>query len=220
MTSGLTAFYFRSIRAHHSLESPPGFEERRQIGISARPQGDQPPIGEPCPGHLDSRFRGNDEGNGFRSNARNDVSFLDSAGTCIYTYSVNTRIDISETRACHCLAARRQARAITRTFEEKLRPHGLRATQFSILAVLTLKGTTTVRALADVLGLERTTLTRVSGVLERKGLVSTEKSSDARQRPLCITPTGRRTLENAFPAWKEAQELVESRLAGPVRQLG
>lgn len=121
---------------------------------------------------------------------------------------MDTAIDISETRACHCLAARRQARAITRIFEEKLRPHGLRATQFSILAVLTLKGTTTVKALAEVLGLERTTLTRVSGVLERKGLVTTAESSDARQRPLCITLAGRRTLEHAFPAWKEAQELV------------
>jgi DNA-binding MarR family transcriptional regulator len=133
---------------------------------------------------------------------------------------VDTAIDISETRACLCLAARRQARAITRIFEEKLRPHGLRATQFSILAVLTLKGTTTVKALAEVLGLERTTLTRVSGVLERKGLVTTAESSDARQRPLCITPIGRRTLENAFPAWKEAQELVERRQARPDGQLG
>ena len=133
---------------------------------------------------------------------------------------VKTRIDLFETKACHCLAARRQARAITQIFEQKLRPHGLRATQFSILAVLALKGTTTVKALAEVLGLERTTLTRVSGVLERKGLVSTAESSDARQRPLCITAAGLRTLENAFPAWKEAQELVERRLAEPVTQLG
>ncbi|HUF30519.1 MAG TPA: MarR family transcriptional regulator [Gemmatimonadaceae bacterium] len=138
----------------------------------------------------------------------------------VYTpIAVEKSIDLSATRACHCLAARRQARAITRIFEEKLRPHGLRATQFSILAVLSLKGTTPVKALADVLGLERTTLTRVSGLLERKGLVDTVESPDGRERPLRITPTGRRTLERAFPAWKEAQELVEGRLAGPVRQL-
>ena len=133
---------------------------------------------------------------------------------------MTTRVDLVETKACHCLAARRHARAITKIFEQKLRPHGLRATQFSILAVLALKGTTTVKALAEVLGLERTTLTRVSAVLERKGLVSTVESSDARQRPLCLTPTGLRTLENAYPAWKEAQELVEGRLAGPVMRLG
>lgn len=129
-----------------------------------------------------------------------------------------TGVDVSETRACHCLAARRQARAITRIFEEKLRPHGLRATQFSILAVLSLKGPTPVKALAEVLGLERTTLTRVGGLLERKGLVGTVESSDARERPLRLTPAGRRALERAFPAWKEAQTLVERRLAGPVRQ--
>ncbi|MFB9807040.1 hypothetical protein ACFFQF_18180 [Haladaptatus pallidirubidus] len=51
-------------------------------------------------------------------------------------------MDFSATKDCHCLAARRRAREITRLYEEKLRPHGLRATQFSVLAALALKGPT------------------------------------------------------------------------------
>jgi DNA-binding MarR family transcriptional regulator len=122
-------------------------------------------------------------------------------------------IDFSACKACYCLAARRAARAITRLYEEKLRPHGLRATQFSILAALALKGPTLVGELAELLGLERTTLTRSAALLERNGWVRAGRSEDARERPLRLTPAGRRKLEGAFPAWQEAQEMVRQKLA-------
>jgi len=119
-----------------------------------------------------------------------------------------TAIDLTATKNCHCLAARRTARAVTRLYERKLRPHGLRATQFSILAALALKGATPVRELAEQLGLERTTLTRSAALLEGNGWARAVPSEDARERPLQLTPAGRRKLEAAFPAWKAAQELV------------
>lgn len=121
-------------------------------------------------------------------------------------------IDLSVCRGCHCLAARRYARAITRLYEEKLRPHGLRATQFSVLAALALRGPTPVKELAEILGLERTTLTRIAGLLERNGWVRIARSEDARRRPLRLTQAGRRKLEGAFPAWQKAQDLVSRRL--------
>lgn len=120
---------------------------------------------------------------------------------------------LAATKDCRCLAARRTARAITRMYEARLRPHGLRATQFSILAALALKGPTPVTELAKALGLERTTLTRSSGLLEEKGWVRGAASEDAREHLLKLTPVGRRTLEAAFPAWQAAQEQA-SRLTG------
>lgn len=117
-----------------------------------------------------------------------------------------TGIDLSTTRACRCLAARRYARAVTRLFEAKLRPHRLRATQFSVLAALALKGPTPVTELARALGLDRTTLTRIAAVLERHGWVSAAHAGDARTRPVRLTGGGRRKVEGAFPAWKEAQD--------------
>lgn len=125
---------------------------------------------------------------------------------------MDTATDLSACKSCYCLAARRTARAITRLYEEKLRPHGLRATQFSILAALALKGPTPIRELADLLGLERTTLTRSAAVLERNGWISSGRSEDARERPLDLTAAGRQKLENAFPAWQAAQELVDQKL--------
>lgn len=143
----------------------------------------------------------------------------------IHSLNMDRAVDISACRACHCLAARRAARAITRLYEEKLRPHGLRATQFSILAALAFKGPTPVRDLAEVLGLERTTLTRSAALLERNGWVAAARSEDARARPLRLTQAGRRKLEGAFPDWKETQELVSRKLEsdgewGSLRMIG
>ena len=117
-------------------------------------------------------------------------------------------MDLSLCAACHCLAARRRARAVTRHFEAKLRPHGLRATQFSILAALALAGPTPMGELARLLGLERTTLTRGALLLERDGWVRNDRSPDGRERPLQLTASGRRKLESAYPAWKAAQDSI------------
>lgn len=114
--------------------------------------------------------------------------------------------NLAECMHCRCLAARRTARVVTRHFEVGLRRHGLRATQFSILAALALGGARPMGRLADMLGLERTTLTRGAALMERNGWVRAGQSVDGRERPLRITPAGRRKLEAAYPAWKAAQD--------------
>lgn len=124
-------------------------------------------------------------------------------------------MDLSATRNCHCLAARRRAREITRRYEEELRPHGLRATQFSVLAALAQTGPKPLGELADLLGLERTTLTRSAHRLEDEGWIADAESADARERRLRLTPAGRRKIEAAYPAWKRAQDAVEQ--AGQLR---
>jgi len=118
--------------------------------------------------------------------------------------------DLAETRNCHCLAARRMARELTRLYEEKLRPHGLRATQFSVLAALSQMGSATIGELADALGLERTSLSRSAALLARNGWIASDESArDAREHVLSLTPSGLAKLEAAFPDWHAAQELVE-----------
>ena|SRR6185437_1410844 len=120
-------------------------------------------------------------------------------------------LDLSLCRQCRCLAARRTARAITRHFEVELRRHGLRATQFSILAALAVAGAMPMGDLAGLLGLERTTLTRSATLLERNGWVRANRSEDGRERPLRLTASGRRKLEAAYPSWKAAQDSVTER---------
>ena len=115
---------------------------------------------------------------------------------------------------CHCLAARSEARRITRLYEKHLRPYGLRATQFTVLAALSILGPTPIKELAALLGLERTTLTRSSVLLERDGYIRVAPSEDGRRRPLDLTPAGRRKLDEAYPAWKHVQDRIDRERAG------
>jgi DNA-binding MarR family transcriptional regulator len=59
-----------------------------------------------------------------------------------------------------------------KVLDAKLRPHGLRATQFSILTALALRGPMPMGELAERLGLERTTLTRSAALLETRGWIA------------------------------------------------
>ena len=118
-------------------------------------------------------------------------------------------LDLALCMRCHCLAARRKARELTRVYEAKLRPHGLKATQFSILVALAAVGPKPIGMLAAGLGLERTTLTRGADLLIRDGLIAETRSEDSRERQIKLTARGRRKLEAAYPAWKAAQEQVD-----------
>jgi DNA-binding MarR family transcriptional regulator len=106
---------------------------------------------------------------------------------------------------CLCLASRRAARSITRLFDRKMRASGLRATQFSILAMLTLTGPTSIGHLAEGLGMERTTLTRNLALIEAQRWVTIQPGDDARARIVSVTSKGRAAVEAALPAWRQAQ---------------
>lgn len=118
---------------------------------------------------------------------------------------------IEETRDCFCLAARKRARELTRRYEAAFRPYGLRATQFSVLAALAQTGPVPVSKLADILGLERTTLTRIASVMERDGRLSIARGDDERVRILNITADGKRVLAAALPAWQRVQKETAKR---------
>lgn len=119
---------------------------------------------------------------------------------------------LAETAQCLCLASRRAARTITRAFEKELRAHGLKATQFSLLAALALKGPQTVGALAEFLCVERTTLTRNLAVVEARGLVASARGRDPRSRAVGITDEGRTLLERAFDDWRRVQSTLTASL--------
>ena len=114
--------------------------------------------------------------------------------------------DVAACLGCLCLASRRASRAITRAFDRQLRPHGIRATQFSILTMLIGYGPTTIGDLAEGLGIERTTLTRNLSVLEDQGWVKIGVgATDGRSRVATATPKGRKAVSAAMPAWRRAQ---------------
>src|SRR5262249_29301109 len=70
---------------------------------------------------------------------------------------------------CLCHRARMATRAITRAYDDALRPTGLRATQLAVLAAVGARGALSIKSLADSLVMERTTLSRNLRPLEQQG---------------------------------------------------
>ncbi|HUX81484.1 MAG TPA: MarR family transcriptional regulator [Halothiobacillus sp.] len=111
-------------------------------------------------------------------------------------------------RQCACSALRRASRAVTQHYEASFRGTGLRATQFTVLATLAQTGPLPLTDLATMLGLERTSLTRNLGPLEKKGFVQSVPAADQRIRRIEITKQGEAAALAALDAWKQAQATV------------
>ncbi|MBL8691554.1 MAG: MarR family transcriptional regulator, partial [Rhodospirillaceae bacterium] len=72
--------------------------------------------------------------------------------------------------ACMCLHVQRAARALARRFDEAFRPLDLTNGQFSLLMSLNAPNPPPIGAVAEVLAMDRTTLTANLKPLERRGL--------------------------------------------------
>ena len=104
-------------------------------------------------------------------------------------------------------------RAVTRVYDDALRPVDLRITQYSILSALASQGEARVRDLASRLLLEETTLTRSLRPLELQGWIGIRPGIDRRERLLSVTPAGRDLLKKARPLWKSAQDRMRDSLS-------
>ena len=109
---------------------------------------------------------------------------------------------------CFCLASRQAARRITRLYDSFMQGSGVRATQFTILSQLMLRGEMPIGKLASILGMERTTLTRNLTLLEQQKWISSKAGDDPRSRMIAITAQGRGMVRRGFPYWSKAQAQV------------
>jgi DNA-binding MarR family transcriptional regulator len=116
--------------------------------------------------------------------------------------------DISAVRHCACANVRRTDRVVTGFYDEILAPSGLRITQFTLLATLAEAGSMTINRLAELMVMDRTTLTRNLGPLTKQGLVQIEEGEDRRTRQVLLTSIGEQALRSALPLWQEAQSRV------------
>jgi len=115
-------------------------------------------------------------------------------------------------RECTLFAVRSVSRAVTQLYEEALAPAGLKATQLSILVATAARRGWTMSDLADVLNMDRTTLTRNTRPLQRKGLLRIGAGRDQRSRSVEITERGHAVLHRAYPLWRRTQRRLISRL--------
>lgn len=115
---------------------------------------------------------------------------------------------------CLCFRARRVSRAITRMYDEALRPLGIQATQLTLLnAVAMMGGAGTMARLADLLAMDQTTLSRNLRPLQKAGWIELAPlPADRRVRVARLTEEGGRRIEEALPRWAEAHARVVAAL--------
>jgi len=115
---------------------------------------------------------------------------------------------------CNCAAVRSAARAVTKAYDDVLRPLELRMTQYTILSKVNKEGQLALSDLADRMVMDRTTLARNVKPLEREGWIEVAVGSDRRERLLSVTATGKSLLERARPLWLETSRRLDEKL-GP-----
>ena len=126
-------------------------------------------------------------------------------------------VDISVVRevrdSCLCLATQRAARRLARRFDRAFKPVGLTNQQFSLMMPLNAPGPQSMSALADLMGMDRTTLTAALKALERRGLVEVGRDPrDRSARRLLLTDAGRAALAAALPIWRAEHARIEAEI--------
>ena len=113
-----------------------------------------------------------------------------------------------EAIAEQCIAVRLRmlSRAVTRIYNQALRPYGLTTSQMNILVAISCLGEARQQDVCQALHLEKSTLSRDVARMRSQGWLDAISGEDGRTALLRITPAGRRLLEAAIPAWQQAQE--------------
>jgi DNA-binding MarR family transcriptional regulator len=114
---------------------------------------------------------------------------------------------------CLGYRTRKLARAVTRLYNDRLRPLGLNLTEMNLLAAIAAQGTVQPARLGRAMALEKSTLSRNSSRLVERGWVEVRDHPDGRGVLLAVTARGNEMLLRAVPAWKQAQQQAQSLVA-------
>lgn len=118
------------------------------------------------------------------------------------------------TLPCMCASFRRSSRALTQLYEKELRPLGLRATQLTILQVLSRAGEMPQGKLGEILAMDSTSLTRTLAIMIGRGWIMERRGEDKRERWLRLNSGGEARLRRVEPVWEKVQSRLRREL-GP-----
>ncbi len=117
-------------------------------------------------------------------------------------------LGIAEETAAACLATRvrRLSRIVTRIYDDAMRPLGITASQYTLLAQLASRDGITAVEIGHDLDIEKSTLSRNLKRLLALGHIMMDPPAGRRGRGLHLAAAGRDVLKKAFPVWQAAQE--------------
>lgn len=106
---------------------------------------------------------------------------------------------------CTCFRLRQLNWRVTQIYDQTLALLGITVTQFSLLALLSMRGETSIGDLAEQMLMDPTTLTRTLRPLERRKLIRIATArDDRRRRSVLLSEAGRAIFRDAVPLWRQA----------------
>ena len=114
---------------------------------------------------------------------------------------------------CTAYRIRKVARRVSQIYDEALAPYGLTIGQFSILAQARFAGGARLGEMAELLGMDGSTLSRLVQPLIGAGFITFEADeTDRRVKRILLTPEGRAILKRAVEGWNQAQAQITTAL--------
>jgi DNA-binding MarR family transcriptional regulator len=101
---------------------------------------------------------------------------------------------------------RQLSRIITRVYDDAMRPLGITASQYTLLAQLAARDSITAVEIGHDLDIEKSTLSRNLKRLLALGHINMDPPAGRRGRGLHLTAKGQAVLKDAFPIWQDAQK--------------
>jgi DNA-binding MarR family transcriptional regulator len=120
---------------------------------------------------------------------------------------------------CLGYRTRKLARAVTRLYNDCLRPLDINITEMNLMAAIAAQGSAQPARLGRAMELEKSTLSRNSSRLVDRGWVELRDHPDGPGMLLALTESGNEMLLDAIPAWKEAQQRARSLVAAALPDL-
>ncbi|QDU07728.1 MarR family winged helix-turn-helix transcriptional regulator [Gimesia aquarii] len=131
----------------------------------------------------------------------------------------NNKLDnLTDLIASECIAVRMRIlnRVISKIYDDALRQTGAKVSQMNILVAVGKLGTARPADVCAALHLDVSTLSRNVERMKARGWLEVIPDEDGRAQPFRLTSEGRKLLEQAAPAWKEAQEQAKQLLGANI----
>ena len=114
---------------------------------------------------------------------------------------------------CIVRTMRQASRLLTSLYDEALAPFGLKASQMNVLIAVGANGAVSPQRIQKALDLEKSTLSRSAERLAAGGLLISQPATEGRGIVYGLTPSGRKRIESALPAWRKVQARVKRKLS-------
>ncbi|MEM7759393.1 MAG: MarR family transcriptional regulator [Cyanobacteria bacterium P01_A01_bin.40] len=119
------------------------------------------------------------------------------------------QLAIEISNKCVASQVRQLNRSVSRIYDDRLRPHGLTISQFTILIAIANLGEVSPQTIGSTLNLEKSTLSRGLERMIKKEWLRACYSEGGRVKTIALTEAGRKQIIEASHSWAKAQEQVE-----------